>query len=206
MCDEEKKQEKIENECKLKMEYDKYYQTENLFGAPYPELIDFYSKIKEKGKLLDLGCGQGRDSIALAKLGFTVTGIDNSRVGIEQLNRIAEKEDLQLIGTVKDIFKYSNFDEFDFILLDSMFHFGKKEREKEIIFLNRLIEESSPNTLITICIQKVGKKVEILNSVISSKNNVERIHQTELIYKYEDKESNHSSESKYEMITVKRIE
>ena len=29
-------------------QYDKYYQTKNLFGKPYPELIDFYSKIEEK--------------------------------------------------------------------------------------------------------------------------------------------------------------
>ena len=71
----------------MKVQYDKYYQTENLFGRPYPELIEFYSNIKKKGKLLDLGYGQGRDSIALAKLGFTVTGIDYSKVGIEQLNK-----------------------------------------------------------------------------------------------------------------------
>ena len=62
----------------MKVEYDEYYQTENLFGAPYPELLTFYSAIKQKGKLLDLGCGQGRDAIALAKIGFEVTGIDYS--------------------------------------------------------------------------------------------------------------------------------
>jgi len=38
----------------MKVEYDKYYQTSNLFGSPYPELIDFYSKIEEKGDLSPL--------------------------------------------------------------------------------------------------------------------------------------------------------
>ncbi len=71
----------------MKVEYDKYYQTENLFGKAYPELIDFYAKVEEKGELLDLGCGQGRDSIPLAKLGFSVTGIDYSKVGIKQLSK-----------------------------------------------------------------------------------------------------------------------
>ena len=189
----------------MKVEYDKYYQTENLFGEPYPELIDFYSAIEKKGKLLDLGCGQGRDSIPLARLGFSVTGIDNSKVGIEQLNKVAKKENLPLKGFVEDIYSYSNFDKFEFLLIDSMFHFGKREREKEVNFLNRLIEESNPNTLITICIQKIGKKVEILNTIISSKNNLVLQNETELIYKYEDKESNHGSESKYEMITVKKV-
>jgi len=189
----------------MKVEYDKYYQTENLFGEPYPELIEFYSTIKNKGRLLDLGCGQGRDSIPLAKLGFSVTGIDNSKVGIEQLNQIAEKENLPLKGIVEDIYSYSDFDKFEFILLDSMFHFGKKERGKEIKFLNRLIEKSATNALITICIQKTGKKLEILNSIISGKNNLVLVNKTELVYKYEDKESNHSSESKYEMVTVRKM-
>lgn len=37
--------------------YDKYYQTENLFGDPYPELIKFLTDYPKKGKVLDLGCG-----------------------------------------------------------------------------------------------------------------------------------------------------
>lgn len=33
--------------------YDKYYQTENLFGEPYPELIEFFAEYPRKGKVLD---------------------------------------------------------------------------------------------------------------------------------------------------------
>jgi 2-polyprenyl-3-methyl-5-hydroxy-6-metoxy-1,4-benzoquinol methylase len=50
--------------------YDKYCQAENLFGAAYPELLDFFAEFPNKGKVLDLGCGQGPDSIPLARLGF----------------------------------------------------------------------------------------------------------------------------------------
>ena len=70
--------------------YDKYYKTENLFGQPYPELLAFFTEYPKKGNVLDLGCGQGRDAIPLARLGFDVTGIDNSSVGIAQMNRIAK--------------------------------------------------------------------------------------------------------------------
>ena len=73
----------------MTVSYDKYYQTKNLFGDPYPELIEFFTDHPEKGKVLDLGCGQGRDAIALARLGYSVTGIDNSQVGIDQMIRIA---------------------------------------------------------------------------------------------------------------------
>ena len=189
----------------MKVEYDKYYQTENLFGSPYPELIEFYSTIKNKGRLLDLGCGQGRDSIPLARLGFLVTGIDHSKVGIEQLNNIAKREGLTLIGYIEDIYNYSNFNEFEYILLDSMFHFGKKEREKETELLIRLIKNSKLDTLITICIQRTGNKIEILNSIVLNNSNLVLVNQTDLVYTFEDKESNHRSESKYKMITLRKV-
>ena len=75
-------------------DYDKYYEVEDLFGEPYPELIDFFRRYEPKGKMIDLGCGQGRDLIYLARLGYIVTGIDNSKVGIDQMNSISEKEGL----------------------------------------------------------------------------------------------------------------
>ena len=106
-----------------------------MFGNPYPELIKFFTEHSKKGKVLDLGCGQGRDSIPLARHGYDVTGIDNSTVGIEQMNRIAETESLNLKGKVKDIFEFDNFAEYDFILLDSMFHFAKKDQKKKLILL-----------------------------------------------------------------------
>ncbi|MFK7951182.1 MAG: methyltransferase domain-containing protein [Saprospiraceae bacterium] len=188
----------------MKVEYDDYYQTENLFGKPYAELIDFFSNIKKKGKLLDLGCGQGRDAIPLAKLGYEVTGIDNSKIGIQQLNQIAKKEALPIIGIVADIYSYSDFKVFDFILLDSMFHFGKKEKTTEIAFLNRIISETKPQTIITICIQNIGEKAVILNSVISANDDLRIIHQVELVYIFRDKSSNHSSKTPYKMITIQK--
>lgn len=189
----------------MKIKYDTYYQTKNLFGDPYPELIEFYSKIEEKGKLLDLGCGQGRDAIPLAKLGFSVTGIDHSKVGIDQLNKIAKRERLPLIGKVGDIYNYPGIEQFNHILLDSMFHFGAKEKAKEINFLNRLFEQSGPDTLITICIQKNAKKVEILESVIRRNQFLVYVQKTDLVYEYIDQESDHRSKSDYQMITVKKI-
>ncbi|WP_020567018.1 class I SAM-dependent methyltransferase [Neolewinella persica] len=184
--------------------YDKYYETENLFGAPYPELLDFYNNLPNKGKLLDIGCGQGRDAIALARLGFEVTGIDNSAVGIAQLNKIAAQERLPLTGVVTDLYAYTGFEAFNYILMDSMFHFAKKEREQEVAFLKRIFREAAPEALITICLQNTGKKVAILNDIISSEAAVEEVSSKNLVYRYEDKASGHSSETDYEMVTVRR--
>ena len=189
----------------MRTKYDEYYLTQNYFGEPYPELIEFYSKIQTKGKLLDLGCGQGRDAIALAKLGYEVTGIDHSEVGIQQLNKIAQEENLPVKGIVGDIYEFSDFVEFEFILLDSMFHFGKSDKDKESKLLQRIIEFSKDNALITICIQDSGKKTDVLNSIISKYRNLEEVSTVKFDYIFENKDSDHCSKSRYEMISIRKL-
>ena len=181
--------------------YDKYYQDENLFGKPYKELIAFFNKYPENGKILDLGCGQGRDSIPLARLGFDVTGIDNSKVGIEQMNQIAKTENLKLNGIVADIFRFENFDGYDFILLDSMFHFAKNDRIKETEFIKKTISKIGKGCLVIFCIQDTGKKVKILKDTIGFAENVDEIEDKKFKYVYED--NGHKSESDYRMLVIR---
>ena len=47
---------------------------------------------RKPGVALDVAMGQGRNSIHLAKLGWTVTGFDISKVGLEQANNKAKTE------------------------------------------------------------------------------------------------------------------
>ncbi len=75
--------------------YDKQYKTVDLFGEPYPELIDFFRTYPKRGRLLDLGSGQGRDAIPLAHLGYNVTAIDKSKVGVKQMILKSQKEGLK---------------------------------------------------------------------------------------------------------------
>jgi tellurite methyltransferase len=182
--------------------YDKYYQAENLFGKPYPELIRFFNKYPKNGKILDLGCGQGRDSIPLARLGFDVTGIDNSKVGIEQMNQIARTEDLKLNGIIADIFGFDKFDGYDYIVLDSMFHFAKNDRIKETEFIKKIISKIRKGCLVIFCIQDTGKKVEILKNTIGFEEKISQIEDKKFKYVFE--ESGHKSESNYRMVVVKK--
>jgi tellurite methyltransferase len=184
--------------------YDKYYKTENLFGEPYPELIEFLTEYPKKGKVLDLGCGQGRDAIALARLGYSLTGIDNSKVGIDQMNKIAKAENLNLDGKVADIFSFDNFNEFDIILLDSMFHFAKKDKEKETGLVKKIISKIKCGCLLVICIQDTGNKVKILNRAIDFEKQLNRLADKKFKYTFEDEESGHKSETNYRMIIIEK--
>lgn len=185
-------------------DYDKHYQTENLFGQALPELIDYLSVIKSKGKLLDLGCGQGRNALPLAKLGFVVTGVDLSKVGINQMNQIARRENLPLEGIVGDIFAFDALDSFEVILLDSMFHFAKKDKARETAFLHRIFMKASRGCLIIICIQDTGTKVAHLQSIIDSHPSLKLQVLQSLEYKFEDQTSDHISITPYKMLVLEK--
>jgi 2-polyprenyl-3-methyl-5-hydroxy-6-metoxy-1,4-benzoquinol methylase len=184
------------------MSYDKYYQTENLFGEPYRELVEFFADYTRKGSVLDLGCGQGRDAIALARLGYSVTGIDSSKVGIEQMNSIGQNENLDLVGKVEDIYTFDRFDEFDIVLLDSMFHFAKKDKSKEIGLIQKIVSDIRKGSLVVVCIQDTGDKVQILKQAIDNQNKV--IADKKFKYVFEDGESDHKSEKDYRMVIMEK--
>ena len=70
----------------------------------------------KKGKVLEIGCGNGRICIPLAKKGFDVTGIDISHVYIEDAKKKAKKYRVNVrfmtgdMRKLKDIFKKEKFD------------------------------------------------------------------------------------------------
>jgi 2-polyprenyl-3-methyl-5-hydroxy-6-metoxy-1,4-benzoquinol methylase len=188
----------------MTVSYDKYYQTENLFGEPYAELIKFFAEYPKKGKVLDLGCGQGRDAIPLARIGYAVTGIDNSKIGIDQMNQIGKAENLNLVGKVEDIYSYDKFGSFDIILLDSMFHFAKNDKEKEIGLVRRIVSEIKSGSLVVVCIQETGNKVKTLKQAIDFEREHKRLADKNFKYTFEDEESGHKSETAYRMIVIEK--
>ncbi len=185
------------------MSYGNYYQTENLFGEPYPELIEFFAEYSKGGKVLDLGCGQGRDAIALARLGYSVTGIDNSKVGINQMNQIAKSENLNLRGKEGDVYAFDGFQDYDIVLLDSMFHFEKKGKQKEIGLILKIVANIRKGGLIVVCIQNTGTKVQLLKQALSTRAGLEELVDKSFTYIFEDRQSGHRSETDYRMIIVK---
>jgi len=58
--------------------------------------------LKERGveKILDIGCGHGRDSLFLAREGFIVTGMDKSQEALDVVKKKAEEETLKNVHTL----------------------------------------------------------------------------------------------------------
>tara|TARA_R110002051_G_scaffold50724_2_gene97870 strand:+ start:7087 stop:7545 length:459 start_codon:yes stop_codon:yes gene_type:complete len=86
-------------------------------------LVDFLSDALGAGSLiLDVGCGQGRDAVWLARAGHLVTGIDPSIVGVSQLQRIVAKQNLAIDAQVANMETYQATRLFDCVLFDRTLH------------------------------------------------------------------------------------
>ena len=57
----------------------------------------------EGARAIDLGCGEGRNAIWLAMLGWSVTGVDMSAVGIDRGRAMAESNDVSVEWIVADL-------------------------------------------------------------------------------------------------------
>lgn len=80
------------------MRYDETYsKTKNYFGAePEPLLKNHRHLLDKSQRILDVGAGQGRHTLFLAREGFEVDTIDSSKVAIETVSARAKEENLSL--------------------------------------------------------------------------------------------------------------
>jgi 2-polyprenyl-3-methyl-5-hydroxy-6-metoxy-1,4-benzoquinol methylase len=90
-----------------------YYQFEDINNAIIRLFRDTQQRDKNPGSVLDLGCGRGRLGLEVERLGYTVTGIDNSSVACATARtRIGEVIELDFtkLTTVADTLKERQFD------------------------------------------------------------------------------------------------
>jgi hypothetical protein len=121
-----------------------------------------------------------------------------------QYNSMVNNLILGLNGQVGDIYSFDRFAEFDIVLLDSMFHFAKKDKEKEIGLIQKIVSDIRNGSLLVVCIQDTGDKVQILNQSIDFEKEYTRVADNKFKYTFEDEESEHKSEMDYRMIAIEK--
>jgi len=81
---------------------ERYSKGEFATKEPHKLLIEWARKLKA-GRALDIACGTGRHTIFLAENGWRVTGVDNSKVGIEITRERAKESGVEVEVIVADI-------------------------------------------------------------------------------------------------------
>lgn len=103
------------------MKWNDRYACDGFFLEPVPSrfLADNIHIIKDLApgkKALDIACGEGRNSIYLARHGFKVTGLDISEEGLAKAKRWASAERLSVSFHCMEMEAYEFFETYDLII------------------------------------------------------------------------------------------
>jgi tellurite methyltransferase len=75
------------------------------------------------GRMLDLGAGEGSDSIRMALLGYSVEAVDISKVGADKIRAFAEEAGVTVNVQVADIVTYEPDGQFDLVVCNGVLHY-----------------------------------------------------------------------------------
>lgn len=91
------------------MYYDSIYRNNPKISKKKPNrlLLKISKKLSTGMKILDLGCGQGRDSFYMAQKKLDVTAVDSSKTAISQIKDILREKKIDNVRTIcQDIAKF----------------------------------------------------------------------------------------------------
>lgn len=119
-------------------------------GEPTPDQADLdargfadLARLPEGGRVLDVGCGNGRHTLALARRGYTVTALDLSARRLRRVSQVAEAEGLQVEIVRRDMRDFTRPRHFHAILWsgDAV---GLFDRDEEQQVLGHLFDALKP--------------------------------------------------------------
>jgi tellurite methyltransferase len=117
--------------------YDKRYDQDNFYWGYRPSST-CYRVLKllppEKPlRLLDVGCGEGRNAVFFARSGYKVTAFDLSPKGVEKTKKFADKFGVSINVFEADLLKYRVQESYDIIFSTGVFHYIPPKLRTEIL-------------------------------------------------------------------------
>lgn len=95
--------------------------------GPTVDVGEFYTLFPKGGRVLDVGCGEGRNSIFLAKYGCRADAFDISESGIAKAKAIARAAGVEVNFFTCDLGEFTFDGEYDVILSHGVLHLPEKE-------------------------------------------------------------------------------
>jgi len=116
--------------------YDDEYKREDYYWGLEPSktcyrVLEWMPPVK-KLKLLDIGCGEGKDAVFFARNGYEVTAFDVTDGGIEKTKRLADRIGVPIHVFKADILDFRLDSEFDILYSSGVLHYMKPELRDEI--------------------------------------------------------------------------
>jgi len=128
-------------------EYEKKYAGQEYYWGIAPNRLCYeIMRLKPPVKpyrVLDIGCGEGKDAVFLAKNGYIVSAFDASERGLEKARDLARLHQVDVNFFQADINEYELSEEYDIIFSSGVFHYIAPERRES--FVRNLKEHTAVN-------------------------------------------------------------
>ncbi|MBB4932991.1 ubiquinone/menaquinone biosynthesis C-methylase UbiE [Lipingzhangella halophila] len=114
-------------------------------ARPQPAVVALAEKGRFAGRVLDVGCGTGENSLHLAALGHHVLGVDGSVTAVERARTKASERALPAEFTVADAFDLTALGQkFDTALDSAFLHIPGNTAERRAAYARELAAVSEP--------------------------------------------------------------
>lgn len=118
-------------------EYEQRYRQEEYYWGLEPnrlcyELLKLCPPVRPC-HVLDIGCGEGKDAVFLAKCGYQVTALDSATTGLEKARHLAEMHHVSVNFFPADINDYTPGQDFDIIFSSGVLHYLRPSRREDFI-------------------------------------------------------------------------
>ena len=84
-------------------------------------------------KLLDIGCGEGKDAVFFARCGYDVSAFDISEAGLEKTRQLAEKARVHVRAFRANLWDYWLDENYDILFSSRVLHYTMPELRDEIM-------------------------------------------------------------------------
>lgn len=117
--------------------YEDWYRSEDYYWGLTPNKLCFeIMKLKPLVKpyrVLDIGCGEGKDSVFLARNGYQVTAFDIAESGLVKARELAKKSGVYVNFIKANLLDYQLENNYDIIFSSGVFHYIPEKMRKEYI-------------------------------------------------------------------------
>lgn len=114
-----------------KTDYEERYKTNDYYWGLVPnrlchEIMKLCPPVKPL-KVLDIGCGEGKDAVFFARNGYNVTAFDYADSGLEKARSLAERFGVEINFFKADINDFRLTENYDIVFSSGVFHYIKPE-------------------------------------------------------------------------------
>ncbi len=124
------------HDISAKTPYQTWYDTDEYYWGTIPsalclEIVRFCPPVRPL-RVLDIGCGEGKDAVFLARLGYRVSAFDLAVSGVEKTKRLAEQAGVSVDVFRADVNDYRPTGTFDILYSSGALHYLRPELRGEV--------------------------------------------------------------------------